>query len=232
MLRQQTKTLPRTISNLLSTRNVYGGRDPTRPPAGYPQDLTYRQGYQQGQSDREQNRYYENQKLDQDRERSSGPSLLNPLEMVKQGVDKVNETLFGSRQPQSPTQQATLTPSYRPFVDVEHPVDTEIYRLKNPIVEENGVKKFKLEFDLRRFSQNEVKINTNAKDCCLMIEAKKSDQNSKFEYCRKMTIPHGVKPNEITCDFKSNGVLVIEAPYYEPAKFEGRQDAKIEINRE
>ena len=90
---------------------------------------------------------------------------------------------------------ATLTPSYRPFVDVEHPVDTEIYRLKNPIVEENGVKKFKLEFDLRRFNQNEVKINTNAKDCCLMIEAKKSDQNSKFEYCRKMTIPHGVKPN-------------------------------------
>jgi hypothetical protein len=33
----------------------------------------------------------------------------------------------------------------------EHPVDVELYRCANPIVDENGNKMFKLEFDVRRF---------------------------------------------------------------------------------
>ncbi len=33
----------------------------------------------------------------------------------------------------------------------EHPTETELYRLRNPIVEEDGVKMMKLQFDVRRF---------------------------------------------------------------------------------
>ena len=33
-----------------------------------------------------------------------------------------------------------------------HPVDIELYRCANPIVDENGVTVFKLEFDVRRFA--------------------------------------------------------------------------------
>lgn len=41
--------------------------------------------------------------------------------------------------------------TWRPFVGFQHPTDTELFRMKNPIIEEDGVKKFKLEFDVRRF---------------------------------------------------------------------------------
>lgn len=34
---------------------------------------------------------------------------------------------------------------------------------------------------------------------------------------------------EITCNFRSDGVLAFEAPYYEPAKIETHPDTKIEI---
>lgn len=42
-------------------------------------------------------------------------------------------------------------PSYMYHVNNKHPVDTELYRCANPIVEENGETIFKLEFDVRRF---------------------------------------------------------------------------------
>uniref|UniRef100_A0A915ECN5 BPTI/Kunitz inhibitor domain-containing protein n=1 Tax=Ditylenchus dipsaci TaxID=166011 RepID=A0A915ECN5_9BILA len=56
----------------------------------------------------------------------------------------------------------------------------------------------------------------------LIIEAKHSDENSKFEYYRKVSIPEGVKLNEITCNYKSNGALELEAPYIEPEKIEAK----------
>lgn len=119
--------------------------------------------------------------------------------------------------------------SWRPFVD-EHPTTTELFRLQNPIVEEDGTKKFKLEFDVRRFKPEDVKIATNAKERTLTIEAKREDENSKFEYRRKITIPEGVKPTDITCKLRSDGVLALEAPYIEPEKPKG--DTVIDIRHE
>uniref|UniRef100_A0AC34Q0J0 SHSP domain-containing protein n=1 Tax=Panagrolaimus sp. JU765 TaxID=591449 RepID=A0AC34Q0J0_9BILA len=117
---------------------------------------------------------------------------------------------------------------WRPFVD-EHPTNVEFFRIKNPIVEENGVKKFKLEFDVRRFKPEDVKISTNAKDRSLTIEAKYADEQSKYEYQRKITIPEGVNPTDVTCTYKADGVLQLEAPYVEPAKPDPPKDTVLEI---
>uniref|UniRef100_A0A914S763 Uncharacterized protein n=1 Tax=Parascaris equorum TaxID=6256 RepID=A0A914S763_PAREQ len=48
---------------------------------------------------------------------------------------------------------------FLPIREREHPTLAELYRLKNPIVEEDGVKKFMLEFDVRRFKPEEVSHN-------------------------------------------------------------------------
>lgn len=45
---------------------------------------------------------------------------------------------------------------FRPLGIREHPTLTEAFRLKNPIVEEGGAKKFLLELDVRRFKPDEV----------------------------------------------------------------------------
>uniref|UniRef100_A0A914E595 SHSP domain-containing protein n=1 Tax=Acrobeloides nanus TaxID=290746 RepID=A0A914E595_9BILA len=159
-------------------------------------------------------------------------NFVNPFAMADQMMHQMQQEMdrwFGGPQHHRGANGVPSTSFYRPFVDAEHPTDTELYRLMNPIVEENGVKKFKLEFDVRRFKPEDVKITTNEQKRCLTIEAKKQDENSKFEYFRKITIPDGIKPNEITCNFRSDGVLAFEAPYYEPAKIETRPDTKIEI---
>ena len=109
---------------------------------------------------------------------------------------------------------------FRPFLEHEHPVSSELFRIQNPIVEEDGVKKFKLEFDVRRFTPEDVKISTDSKENTIKVEAKCSDENSRFEYFRKVSIPQGVKATDITCKYKSDGVLELEAPYTEPEKTE------------
>uniref|UniRef100_A0A914Z9P0 SHSP domain-containing protein n=1 Tax=Panagrolaimus superbus TaxID=310955 RepID=A0A914Z9P0_9BILA len=119
---------------------------------------------------------------------------------------------------------------WRPFVDNQHPSVVETYRLRNPIVEDNGVKKFKLEFDIRRFKPEDVKISTDAQKKTLTIEAKYSDENSKFEYQRTISVPDGVTPADITCTYKSDGVLLLEAPYIEPEKPEPVKDTVINID--
>ncbi|VDO58982.1 unnamed protein product, partial [Onchocerca flexuosa] len=62
--------------------------------------------------------------------------------------------------------------SFRPIGIREHPSQTEAYRIQNPIVEEDGVKKFLLELDVRRFKPQEVTVKTNANENTLTIEAK------------------------------------------------------------
>jgi HSP20 family molecular chaperone IbpA len=137
---------------------------------------------------------------------------------------------------------------WRPFVEFENPTSTELFRLKNPIVEEDGVKKFKLELDVRRFSSDDIKILSDAKNGTLTIEAKQEDESSKFEYRRKVAIPEGVELpskmfgprnsyyilirtslfSEITCKHRSDGVLTLEAPYTEP-KIEPPTETPIKI---
>ncbi|KAM3716240.1 Body wall muscle protein [Dirofilaria immitis] len=105
---------------------------------------------------------------------------------------------------------------FRPIGVREHPSQTEAYRVQNPIVEEDGVKKFLLELDVRRFKPGEVTVKTNAKENTLTIEAKHSDDETKFEYLRKITLPEGVVTKEMTCHFTSDGILQIKAPYNLP----------------
>lgn len=112
---------------------------------------------------------------------------------------------------------------------MENPTNSEFFRLRNPIIEENGVKKFKLEFDVRRFKPEDVKISTDAKERLLTIEAKTTDECSNFEFSRRISIPEGVKPTEITCTYKTTGVLVFEAPYTEPPQKEPPKDTMINI---
>ncbi|VDM07339.1 unnamed protein product [Wuchereria bancrofti] len=106
--------------------------------------------------------------------------------------------------------------SFRPIRVHEHPSQIEAFRVLNPIVEEDGVKKFLLELDVRRFKPNEVTVKTNARDNTLTVEAKHKDDESKFEYLRKITLPQGVVTKDMTCHFTSEGILQIKAPYNAP----------------
>ena len=88
--------------------------------------------------------------------------------------------------------------------------------MQNPIIEEDGAKKFMLEFDVRRFKPEEViyflalsvllsllrlsfqewvfqiTVKTSDKDCTLTVEAKHNEENAKYEFTRKLKLPDGV----------------------------------------
>ncbi|VDM49944.1 unnamed protein product [Toxocara canis] len=121
-----------------------------------------------------------------------------------------------------------------PMREREHPMLTEFYRIKNPIIEEDGVKKFMLEFDVRRFKPEEVSVTASAKDNTLTVEAKHKDDNSKYEFSRKMTLPAGVLCvfSEVTCRFKTDGVLEVKAPYNPPPEAEPIKDTDIQVKHE
>ncbi|VDK83883.1 unnamed protein product [Litomosoides sigmodontis] len=106
--------------------------------------------------------------------------------------------------------------NFRPIRVYEHPSQTEAYRVRNPIVEEDGVQKFLLELDVRRFKPEEVIVKTNAKENTLTVEAKHKDDETRFEYLRKITLPQGVVSKDMTCHFTSDGILQIKAPYNAP----------------
>ncbi|CAD5230942.1 unnamed protein product [Bursaphelenchus xylophilus] len=116
--------------------------------------------------------------------------------------------------------------AWRPF---QNAFDSELFRLRNPIIEEDGVKKFKLEFDVRRFKPEDVKVSTNAEDRTLTIDAKYKDAESSFEYSRKVSIPEGVEPKQITAKYTGEGTLLFEAPYTEPPKPELPKEQTLEI---
>ncbi|CAG9535430.1 unnamed protein product [Cercopithifilaria johnstoni] len=106
--------------------------------------------------------------------------------------------------------------NFRPIGVREHPSQIEAYRVLNPIVEEDGVKKFLLELDVRRFKPEEVIVKTNAKENTLTVQAKHKDDETNFEYLRKVTLPQGVVSKDMTCHFTSDGILQIKAPYNAP----------------
>uniref|UniRef100_A0A0R3RMD9 SHSP domain-containing protein n=1 Tax=Elaeophora elaphi TaxID=1147741 RepID=A0A0R3RMD9_9BILA len=121
--------------------------------------------------------------------------------------------------------------NFRPIGVREHPSQIEAYRVLNPIVEEDGIKKFLLELDVRRFKPEEVTVKTNAKENTLMIEAKHKDDETKFEYLRKITLPQGVVCKDMTCHFTSDGILQIRAPYNAPQEAIAA-DTEIHIKHE
>ncbi|VDK56959.1 unnamed protein product [Anisakis simplex] len=77
-----------------------------------------------------------------------------------------------------------------------------------------------------------VCVKTSAKDSSLIVEAKHSDENSKYEFSRKMELPKGVDPNEIKCRFTAEGVLELEAPYNPPVDAEPAKDTEINVKHE
>ncbi|CAJ0961739.1 unnamed protein product, partial [Mesorhabditis belari] len=105
--------------------------------------------------------------------------------------------------------------TFRPY-RLENPLETEQYRLTNPIVEENGNQFLKLAFDVRRFKPEEVSISTNSKDRTITIEAKHEDETSQISFTKKFMIPEGVTVNEMTCRYDEDGVLNLKAPYVAP----------------
>jgi len=121
--------------------------------------------------------------------------------------------------------------AWRPFL-YQHPTELEAFRLRNPIIEEDGVKKFKMEFDVRRFKPEDVKVSTNKEESTLLIEAKHKDECSSFEYSRRVSVPEGVKLTDITCKFTPDGVLIFEAPYEEPPQVEKAKEQTIKIDHQ
>ncbi|VDD94581.1 unnamed protein product [Enterobius vermicularis] len=119
-----------------------------------------------------------------------------------------------------------------PFRENEHPTARELYRLQNPIIEEDGAKKFMLEFDVRRFKPEEITVKTSDKDCTLTVEAKHNEENAKYEFTRKLKLPDGVVAKDLTCRFTSDGVLQIKAPYNPPAGTEKLKDTEINVEHE
>ncbi|KAK0408596.1 hypothetical protein QR680_004046 [Steinernema hermaphroditum] len=96
------------------------------------------------------------------------------------------------------------------------------------IVEENGVKKFKLEFDVRRFKPEEVNVITKNRE--LTIEAHNESDEMKARYNCTVTIPEGVEPKGITCKYLE-GKLTVEAPYEAPT-LEPAKETEINVKHE
>jgi len=108
--------------------------------------------------------------------------------------------------------------------------NVERFHMEQPIVEEDGVKKFKLVFDVQQFKPEEIIVKI--KDNRLSVEAKQKskDENceSYFEFRREYNFPEGVKQEEVTCKYKDDGSLVFEAPYTPPNEPVKEQDVKIQ----
>ncbi|CDW52492.1 HSP20 domain containing protein [Trichuris trichiura] len=112
--------------------------------------------------------------------------------------------------------------SFRPFHESE----------EQTICEEDGVKKLRLKFDVRRFKPQEISVKTSGNK--LTIEAKqhvKDDKmESKYDYKRMFTLPDGVKAETVECRYVDGGYLLVEAPY-EPPKSESA-DQPITVKHE
>ncbi|KAI6213382.1 Heat shock protein 20 [Aphelenchoides besseyi] len=148
-----------------------------------------------------------------------GPRHL--ADELERRFNRLQREIFGLHGP------AHWAPAWRPFA--EHPTDIETFRLRNPIIEENGQKLFKVSFDVRRFKPEEVKVSTDKDTCTLLIEANHKDEHSSFEFSRKIKVPEGVKLTEITANYSADGTLDFEAPYTEPAKEDPPKPQAIEI---
>lgn len=86
------------------------------------------------------------------------------------------------------------------------------------IVEENGKKKMRIVFEAERCKPEDIEIK--AKGNHLEIKARTEEKGEHFqsiqEYSQYVTLPEGVKAEELTCQFEG-GMVTLEAPYTPPA---------------
>ncbi|KHJ46478.1 Hsp20/alpha crystallin family protein [Trichuris suis] len=112
--------------------------------------------------------------------------------------------------------------AFRPFRESE----------EQTICEEDGVRKLRLKFDVRRFKPQEISVKTSGNK--LTIEAKQhvkdEKMESKYDYTRMFTLPDGVKAETVECRYVDGGYLLVEAPY-EPPKIE-TSDQQIPVKHE
>uniref|UniRef100_A0A5S6R110 SHSP domain-containing protein n=1 Tax=Trichuris muris TaxID=70415 RepID=A0A5S6R110_TRIMR len=113
--------------------------------------------------------------------------------------------------------------AFRPFRESE----------EQAICEEDGVRKLRLKFDVRRFKPQEISVKTSGNK--LTVQAKQHVKNenmeSKYDYTRVFTLPDGVKPESVECKYVDGGYLLVEAPY-DPPKIEEAKDQQIPVKHE
>jgi len=94
------------------------------------------------------------------------------------------------------------------------------------IVEEDGKQKMRVQFQAENCKPKDIKIKT--KGNLLEIRAKQEESGDNYssyhEYTQALTLPEGIKSEELTCQFE-DGVVTLEAPYTKPT-LEAGSDAK------
>uniref|UniRef100_A0A914UTP5 SHSP domain-containing protein n=1 Tax=Plectus sambesii TaxID=2011161 RepID=A0A914UTP5_9BILA len=53
-----------------------------------------------------------------------------------------------------------------------------------------------------------------------------------YEFHRYYVLPQGVKADDVTCKYSTEGVLVVQAPFTPPPEPEPPKETDIEIKRE
>jgi HSP20 family molecular chaperone IbpA len=85
-----------------------------------------------------------------------------------------------------------------------------------PVIEENGERKLKMEFDVKDYKPEEVKVKMVGNNV-LQVSAEHEETNDKGEmrrrlYVRQYRLPKGVDVEHLRPSLSKDGVLTIEAP--------------------
>jgi len=85
-----------------------------------------------------------------------------------------------------------------------------------PIVEENGERKLKMEFNVKEYKPDEVKVNL-LDNRVLQVSANHEDKNEAGQtrrrlFLRQYRLPKGVDVDHLSPSLSKDGVLTIEAP--------------------
>jgi len=94
-------------------------------------------------------------------------------------------------------------------------VDSELEPLV-PVVDENGERKMKLEFNVKDYKPEEVKVKMLGNNT-LQVSAEHDEKNEKGEvrrrlFLRQYRLPKGVDVEHLRPSLSKDGVLTIEAP--------------------
>ncbi|XP_055337160.1 major egg antigen-like [Paramacrobiotus metropolitanus] len=86
------------------------------------------------------------------------------------------------------------------------------------LVEEDGKKKVRVQFDATGIKPEDIEVKTSGNE--LEIRARQEEKGEYHsiyqEYSRRLTLPEGVKAEELSCKF-DDGLVTLEAPYTPPA---------------
>merc|ERR1719383_1081942 len=82
------------------------------------------------------------------------------------------------------------------------------------LVDDNGTKKFKLEYSIGNFDPEEISVKTEGHTLRVHALRDKNDEGHREhkEFKRDCTIPANVDPEAITSHLTPEGVLILEAP--------------------